>query len=158
GATGDESDPDTGAAFTQDESEFNIFNTDKKLAALESAVKMLASLPEKKALVYFASGMSKTGIDNQAQLRATVNAAIRSNVAFYPVDARGLVAAAPMGDATKGSPGGRAMYSGSSQRTNQSNLQAQQDTLFTLAGDTGGKALIDNNDLAMGIVQAQKDI
>ena len=38
--------------------EFNIFNTDRKLAALESAAKMLGSLPEKKALVYFASGMS----------------------------------------------------------------------------------------------------
>ena len=40
----------------------------------------------------------------------------------------------------------------------QGNFQAQQDTLTTLASDTGGKALLDNNDLAMGIVQAQKDI
>ena len=74
-APGDDSEGDTGAAYTQDDTEFNIFNTDRKLAALESAVKMLASLPEKKALVYFASGMSRTGIDNQAQLRATINAA-----------------------------------------------------------------------------------
>jgi len=158
GNTGDDSEPDTGAAFTQDDSEFNIFNTDRKLAALESAVKMLGSLPEKKALVYFASGMSMSGIDNQAQLRATVNAAIRSNVAFYPVDARGLVATAPLGNATQGSQGGQSMYSGSSQRTMQSNFQAQQDSLTTLASDTGGKAMLDANDLAMGIVQAQKDI
>ncbi|MCZ2147559.1 MAG: VWA domain-containing protein [Bryobacterales bacterium] len=158
GSTGDDTEADTGDAFTQDDSEFNIFNTDRKLAALESAVKMLASLPEKKALVYFAGGMNRTGIDNQAQLRATINAAIRSNVAFYPVDARGLVASAPIGDATKGSPGGRAMYSGSSQRTQLSNLQNQQETLDTLASDTGGKALLDNNDLSLGIVQAQKAI
>ena len=151
---------DTGMAngATGDDSEFNIFNTDRKLAALESAVKMLGSLPEKKALVYFASGMSRTGVDNQAQIRSTVNAAIRSNVAFYPIAARGLVASAPLGAATKGSPGGQAMYSGSSQRTAQSNFQAQQETLDTLAADTGGKALLDNNDLSMGIVQAQKDI
>lgn len=158
GSAGDDTEADTGDAFTQDASEFNIFNTDRKLAALESAVKMLASLPEKKALVYFASGMSRTGIDNQAQLRATINAAIRSNVAFYPVDARGLVASAPIGDATKGLPGGRAMYSGSSQRTQLSNLQNQQETLDTLASDTGGKALLDNNDLSLGIVEAQKAI
>jgi VWFA-related protein len=158
GSTGDESEEDTGAAYTQDDSEFNMFNTDRKLAALESAVKMLGSLPEKKALVYFASGMSRTGIDNQAQLRATVNAAIRSNVAFYPVDSRGLVATAPLGDATKGSPGGQGMYSGASQRGAQSNFQSQQETLYTLAADTGGKALLDNNDLSMGIAQAQKDI
>ena len=102
GSTGDDSEADSGAAYTQDDSEFNIFNTDRQLAALESAVKMLGSLSEKKALVYFASGMTRTGIDNQAQLRATINAAIRSNVAFYPVDARGLVATAPLGDATQG--------------------------------------------------------
>ena len=158
GSTGDDSESDTGAAYTQDDTEFNIFNTDRQLAALESAVKMLGSLAEKKALVYFASGMTRTGIDNQAQMRATINAAIRSNVAFYPVDARGLVATAPLGDATTGSPGGQGMYSGSSQRTAQSNFQGQQETLYTLAADTGGKALLDNNDLSLGIVQAQKDI
>jgi VWFA-related protein len=158
GSTGDDSEADTGAAYTQDDSEFNIFNTDRKLAALEGAVKMLASLPEKKALVYFASGMTLNGMDNQAQLRATINAAVRGNVAFYPVDARGLVAAAPMGDATQASQGGQAMYSGSSQRTAQSNFQGQQESLYTLASDTGGKALLDQNDLALGIQQAQKDI
>jgi VWFA-related protein len=154
----DDSAEDTGAAYTQDDTEFNIFNTDRQLSALESAVKMLGSLSEKKALVYFASGMSRTGIDNQAQMRATINAAIRANVAFYPIDARGLVASAPLGDATKGSPGGQGMYSGSSARSNTSNFQGQQETLYTLAADTGGRALFDNNDLALGIAQAQKDV
>ena len=84
GATGADNEADTGAAFTADDTEFNIFNTDRKLAALESAARMLGALPEKKALVYFASGVSKTGVDNEAQLRATINAAIRNNVAFYP--------------------------------------------------------------------------
>ena len=119
---------------------------------------MLGSLAEKKALVYFASGMTLNGADNQAQLRATVNAAIRGNVSFYPVDARGLVATAPLGDATQGSQGGQGMYSGSSQRQVQSNFQGQQETLYTLATDTGGKALLDQNDLSLGIAQAQKDI
>jgi VWFA-related protein len=158
GSTGSDSEGDTGSAYTADDTEFNIFNTDRKLAALESAVKMLGSLPEKKALVYFASGMTLTGIDNQAQLRATVNAAIRGNVAFYPVDARGLVAQAPLGDATQASQGGQGMYSGSSMRSAQSGFQGQQETMYTLASDTGGKALLDNNDLSAGIVQAQKDI
>jgi VWFA-related protein len=154
----DDSAADTGAAFQQDDSEFNIFNTDRQLAALETAVKMLGPLKEKKALVYFSSGVTRNGVDNQAQLEATINAAIRANVAFYPIDARGLVAQAPLGDATKGSPGGQAMYSGSSARAAQSNFQGQQETLYALAADTGGKALLDNNDLSMGIVQAQKDI
>ena len=157
-ATSDDSTSDTGDAFTADDSEFNIFNTDRQLAALETAVRMLGSLNEKKALVYFASGVTRNGLDNDAQLRATINAAIRSNTAFYTVDARGLVASAPLGDATKSSPGGSGMYTGSSGRAAQSNFAGQQETLFTLASDTGGKALLDNNDLSMGIQNAQKDI
>src|SRR5579883_1601182 len=154
----DDSTADTGAAFQQDDTEFAIFNTDRQLSALETAVRMLGSLNEKKALVYFASGMTRNGVDNQAQLQATINAAIRSNVSFYPIDARGLVASAPLGDATQGSPGGQGMYSGSSARTAQAKFQGQQETLFTLAADTGGKALLDANDLSLGIVQAQRDI
>ena len=100
GSTGDETEgEDNGDAFTADETEFNIFNTDRKLSALESAAQMLSSLPEKKALVYFSSGVSKTGLENESQLRSTINAAVRANVSFYPVDARGLVATAPAGDA-----------------------------------------------------------
>ncbi len=157
-STGADDESDNGDAYTADDTEFNIFNTDRKLAALESAARMLGSLSEKKALVYFASGVSKTGAENEAQLRATINAAIRNNVSFYPIDARGLVASAPLGDATKASPGSTSMYSGSSARTAQSSFQGSQETLYTLAADTGGKALLDNNDLSMGIQQAQKDI
>ena len=152
----DDSTADTGSAFGQDDSEFNIFNTDRQLSALQTAVRMLGQLNEKKALVYFASGIRLNGVDNQAQLRATVNSAVRANVALYPVDARGLVAQAPLGDASMGSPGGQAMYTGGAAMAVSMNLQRSQDTLYALAADTGGKALFDNNDLSMGIVNAQK--
>ena len=79
--------PDTrrlGTAFGQDDAEFNIFNTDRQLSALQTAVSMLRPLPEQKSLVYFASGLRLNGTDNQAQLRATVNAAIRANVTLHP--------------------------------------------------------------------------
>ena len=154
----DDSAADTGSAFGEDDSEFNIFNTDRQLAALETAVKMLGQLNEKKVLVYFASGMRLNGVDNQAQLMATTNAAMKSNVAFYTVDARGLVAQAPMGDATQGSPGGQGMYSGTSAMNRANNFIKSQDTLYALAADTGGKALLDNNDLAQGVVNAEKSI
>src|SRR5947209_11636640 len=49
----------------------------------------------KKALIYFSSGISKSGFDNQAQLTAATNAAKKANVNIYPIDARGLVASAP---------------------------------------------------------------
>ncbi len=154
----DASNADTGSAFGQDNSEFNIFNTDRQLAALQTAVKMLGTLNEKKSLIYFASGLQLNGVDNQAQLQATANASIRANVALFPVDARGLLASAPMGDATHGSPGGIGMYSGTSALAMTSNFQRSQDVLYALGADTGGKALLDNNDLSRGIVQAQQSI
>src|SRR6202035_199962 len=157
-SAGDDSTPDTGAAFGQDDSEFNIFNTNRQLSALQTAAKMLGQLSEKKSVLYFASGLKLNGLDNQAQLHATTNAAIRAGGSFWPIDARGLVAEAPIGDATQGSPGGKAMYTGASALALTTNFQRSQDTLFALAADTGGKALLDNNDLSMGIVQAQKNI
>jgi len=103
---------------------------------------MLGRLSEKKVLIYFASGLTLHGVDNQAQLHATVDEAIRSGVSFWPIDARGLVAQAPLGDATQGSPGNAAMYSGTAALAVTTRLQQSQDTLFALAGDTGGKALL----------------
>src|SRR5205085_9063429 len=107
-ASGDETD-DSGA-FTQDDTEFNIFNTDRKLSALEDAAKKLGRFPEKKALVYVSSGVGKTGVENQSQLLSTVNAAVRANVAFYPIDARGLVATPLGGDASAASPKGTGIF------------------------------------------------
>ena len=146
---------DTGAAFVADETEFNIFNTDLKLAALEQVVKQLATLPEKKALVYVTGGISKSsGLENQAQLEASINAAVKSNVAIYPIDARGLMAAPPGGDATKASSrGGMSLSSINSQRAS---INDSQETLVTLAADTGGKAFLDTNDLTFGMKQVQQ--
>jgi VWFA-related protein len=154
----DDSSADTGAAFGQDDSEFNLFNTDRQLAALQTTVKMLGALNEKKALVYFASGVTLNGVDNQAQMRATENSAIRANVALFPIDARGLVAMPPMGDATHGSPGGAGMYTGGGAGAMMGGFQRSQDNMYALAADTGGKALLDNNELSMGIQQAEKAI
>jgi len=75
--TGADDSEDTGAAFVADETEFNIYNTDRKLAAIEDAAKKLSALPEKKALIYFAGGVARTGVDNQAQLEASINAATK---------------------------------------------------------------------------------
>src|SRR5947207_3377925 len=96
-------------------------------------------LPEQKSMIYFASGLRLNGTDNQAQLRATTNAAIRANVKLYPIDARGLVAGAPLGDATRQSPGGIGTFSGQLAQTVNNNVQRSQDTLHALGKDTGGE-------------------
>lgn len=145
-----------GTAFGQDDGEFAILNTDRQLSALQHAVDMLRPLPDQKALIYFASGLQLNGVDNQAQLRATTNAALRANVQLYPVDSRGLVATSPLGDATRASPAGVGMFSGQAAGALVTRFQRSQDTLYSLAKDTGGKAMFDFNDLSMGIVQAAR--
>lgn len=149
---------DSGTAFGQDDTEFNIFNTDRQLSALQTAAAMLGNLSEKKALVYFSSGLRLNGVDNQAQLHATINTAIRAGVSFWPIDARGLTAQAPLGDATQRSSGGTSMYTGATAMALMANFQRSQDTLWSIAADTGGKALLDYNDLSRGIVQAQQAV
>ena len=145
---------DVGTAFGQDEAEFNIFNTDRQLSALQTAVGMLQPLPEQKSLIYFASGLRLNGVDNQAQLRATTNAALRANTTIHSIDARGLVAYAPMGDATRQSPGGISMFNGRAAGDQMAGFQRSQDTLYALAKDTGGTAMFDYNDLSLGIKKA----
>ena len=154
----DASSSDTGAAFGQDDAEFNVFNTDRQLAALQTAAEMLGRVPEKKSLIYFAGGLRLNGINNQAQQHATVDAAIKAGVSFWPIDARGLVAEAPLGDATQGSQGNAGIYTGAAANATQINFQFSQDTLYALAGDTGGKAFLDANDLDRGITEAQQAI
>ncbi len=155
--TGADSEDQSGL-YVADETEFNIFNTDRKLAALEDTARRLGRFQQKKALVYISGGVEKTGVDNQSQLRATVNAAIRANVAFYTIDARGLSAAVPGGDASQAGAVGSHLYSGSAQSSARTSFHDQQETLDTLAADTGGKSLLDSNDLSLGMTQVQKDI
>jgi VWFA-related protein len=156
--TGDDNSPDTQAAFVADETEFNIFNTDQKLAAIEKVARMLATLPEKKQLIYFNGGISKTGIDNQAQLEASINAAMKANVIIYPIDARGLMATPPGGDATKAASRGSGIFNGSQYNSQRASINDSQETLVTLAADTGGKAFTDSNDIELGMEQAQQTL
>jgi len=149
---------DNGGAFGDDDDTFNLFSTDRQLAALQTAVTGLGPLPELKTLVYFGSGLRLNGADNQAQLRATVNAAVRSNVTINPIDTRGLVAAPPLGDATQASPGGIGLFSGALAQSATLKQQQSQDTYYALATDTGGRAMFDNNDLGLGIVRAAQAV
>jgi VWFA-related protein len=146
------------ASTSQEEAEFSIFNTDRKLGALEDAVRMLSSLPERKALVYFAAGAgSGIGIENQSQLRSTVNAAQSANVAVYAVDARGLTAQAPGGNASAAPSGGIGLFSGQAILGTQQ-LAGEDETLYRLSKETGGRALGNTNDLTLGLREAQRNL
>ncbi|MGC2695185.1 MAG: VWA domain-containing protein [Candidatus Angelobacter sp.] len=158
GSTGDpEGLAETGDAYTPDETEYNQFNTDRKLQALQSLCQVLAKFNQKKSIIYFSSGMTQTGIENQSALRATINTAIKANVAIYTTDSRGLEAEPPGGSAATASLHGSGMYSGVAVQNQFDANFASQETLTTLAGDTGGKAFLDTNDLGQVFDRVQRD-
>jgi hypothetical protein len=74
-----------------------------------------------------------------------VDRANRANVSIYAADMRGLQAMVPGGDATQGSRRGTSAFSGDSARNQFSSMAASQDTLSTMAEDTGGRAFFDSN-------------
>jgi VWFA-related protein len=175
GATAGEVDvtEDTGAAYTPDETEFNIFNTDRKLAALESLSNLLRGIPGKKSVVQFTGGITQTGDENRTQLRATTDAANRADVSFYTVDARGLLATVPGGEASKDAPGGtsmvvggrasrlsvsgRSMFNGTAVFQGVATRNGSRETLATLAIDTGGRAFFDLGDFSDVFRKVQSD-
>src|SRR5947209_15773371 len=158
GSTGDaDGTEENGNAYTPDETEYNQFNTDRKLEALESLCQVLSKFNQKKSVIYFSSGMTQTGVENQSALRAAVNTAVKANVAIYTMDSRGLEAEPPGGAAQTASLRGTAMYSGAGVRNQLDQNFARQETLTTLSGDTGGKAFLDTNDLGQVFDRVQRD-
>jgi len=158
GTTGTtEGTPDTGQPFTADDTEYNIFNTDRRLEALRSVAEKLSHLQQKKSLIYFSSGMDRTGIENQSELRAAINAAVRSNLAIYTMDLRGLQALVAGGEAQSASLRGTSAYSGQSMINALNSNFTTQETLVTLASDTGGRAFLDSNDFGQVFKGVQQD-
>lgn len=158
GSTGTtEGTPDTAQSFTVDDTEYNIFNTDRRLQALRAVAEQVASVPQKKSLIYFSSGMQRTGIENQSELRAAINSAVMANLSIYTLDIRGLQALPPGGEAQNASLRGTSAYSGQAQlNALNSNFQTQE-TLVTLASDTGGRAYLDSNDFGRVFKGVQDD-
>jgi VWFA-related protein len=138
----------TGAAYTADETEFNVFNTDEKLAAIEGLTNVLGAIPGRKALIEFTGGITQTGEENRTELRAATDAANLADVSIYSIDARGLFATPPGGDTTVNAATGQSMFSGASVYHQTDARNDSRDTLSTLSSDTGGRAFYDLGDLS----------
>jgi VWFA-related protein len=157
GATANSNQTEDSTGYTPDESEYNDLNTDRELFALRAVSKSLEKITEKKSLLYFSGGISRDGIENQASLRAAINAAVRANLAIYSVDTRGLQAVSPLGDASTGSLSGTGAFNGGALTNNMNANFASQEVMATLSSDTGGKAFFDSNDFAPAFAQVERD-
>ncbi len=138
----------TTATATVDASvqELDSFNNDIRLRGIKTICDGLLSIQQRKSILYFSSGMARNGSDNAVESRAAVNACSRANTSINPVDSRGLQAIVAGGSARQGSRGGVAAFSGRGVAQQFSQRAAQQETLQSLAADTGGTAFTDSND------------
>jgi VWFA-related protein len=148
---------DDSSSFVADDSEFNALNTDRELYAIRTVCKSMEKVEQKKSMLYFSGGLTRQGIENQASIRSATNECVKADTALYAVDTRGLQALNPVGNASQGSIRGTSAYSGAAMQGQLNSNFNSQETLGTLAEDTGGKLFVDSNDFGPAFQQVQHD-
>jgi len=134
--------------FVPDSTELDLFNIDRRLRAIETLADALSPIEQKKSVIYYSNGMTGATADNQVELRAAIDRAVKANLAVYPVDTRGLEAIVPGGEARQASAAGTDTFSGRALQRQFDQKVASQDSLSALASDTGGKPFFDTNDFS----------
>jgi VWFA-related protein len=123
------------------------------MSSLENVVRLAAALPERKVLFFISGGffLDAQSSSVMEDLRRVGASAARSGTVIYALDARGLSAPPAAGD-----PSAKTNFDGSNllSATNSAALTAYQEPLHTLAVETGGRALLDTNDLRAGVREA----
>lgn len=125
------------------------------LSSLVNLMSATAKLPGRKLVFFISDGFVPNflGSDFTAVLRRATDAANRSSVVIYSLDARGLSTDTYL-DASRGGgadPTGVYMNRMSAERS------VSQEGLHALAADTGGRALLNSNDLEAGISRALEE-
>ncbi len=122
------------------------------LSNLESFVRELSSVPGRKLLFFLSDGFV---LENERsmtyqRLRDATQQAARAGVVIYPLNTRGLVTG------TLDASDGRGFDPRLVNVTYGADA-SEEDVMYTLAADTGGTALINNNDLNVGVRRALED-
>lgn len=145
----------------------NAHVTSLTVNALAGLVEGLRPVRGRKVVAFFSSGFF-LGPERQSErrdLQVVTDAAARSGVVFYTIDARGLTAAAPIADARMGGGtnirGARAQGAentpGTRSRIELRGVDAARDGLSALALDTGGLAFFDQNNLQAPLQRVLED-
>jgi VWFA-related protein len=157
--------------YIQLRSSLSTQQTRPVLAALAAICEGLRPIPGKKTLVMFSQGFVATEtLDWQVQ--STIDIANRANVAIYIIDSGGLTGGAPTSGAlVSGSPlggisGGLSMEqrrrAGAGESvfdiSRQEGLNRQQDLLYRISEDTGGRFVKNTNDIAAGLERIDAEI
>ncbi len=126
----------------------------RSFSTLRGFIKLASALPGRKIVFFVSDGflIDQRRSENYDRLQRITQAAAKSGVVIYSLDARGLGAGLP--DASQmvmADPSGVLM------RTNGGELKATQDGMNALASDTGGRAFFNTNSMPSAIATALKE-
>jgi VWFA-related protein len=129
---------------TVDDPSYELFYRYGRLESLRVLTTTLARVAQKKSVVIFAGKVPFDDLD-LVSITTTVDDAVRAGVSFYGVDATGLTATPPLGDASVAASYGTDVLSGKAAVQASGAMQRDQ-LLYDLAHGTGGRAFFDSND------------
>lgn len=128
--------------------------TTRSFNTLKGFINLAAALPGRKIVFFISDGflLDQNRSDNVTRLHQITQAAARSGVVIYSLDARGLGAGLP--DASRPM---MADPSGVLLRVNGGELQSTRDGMNALASDTGGRAFFNTNSMPTAVTTALKE-
>jgi VWFA-related protein len=124
------------------------------LRSLYSMVRNSSQIPGRKVFFFISDGFLVNDRDGDMRdwMRRITDAAARAGVVIYSLDAQGLRSSnADASTSAAFDPGGRLAS------VNNSEISGMQSPLYTLAGETGGRALVNTNALSRAVVGALKE-
>ncbi len=124
------------------------------LSTLDSLVRSLSKLPGRKLGFFISDGffLDTRTSDTTGRLRRITDGAARSGTVLYTMDARGLSTGLP--DASSDAPFDT---TGRLSRVDLGETSASQEVLYTLASETGGRALLNTNALDKALTKTLKE-
>ena len=141
-------------------------NAQRALGAVKNVARWMADVPgRRKALVLFSEGIeydiydvfnNRYASSIMDDAREAIAAAQRANVVVYAVDPRGLTQLGDEAIAIQSLSEDPHIDYGTSRGFNNELLMAQE-SLMTLAQETGGLAIVRTNDLAGGLKRVERD-
>jgi len=128
--------------------------TNNTLSTLDSLVRSLSKLPGRKLGFFISDGffLDTRTSDITGRLRRITDGAARSGTVLYTMDARGLSTGLP--DASSDVPFDT---TGRLSRVDLGEISASQEVLYTLASETGGRALLNTNALDKALTKTLKE-
>ena len=137
----------------------NSHVTSLTLASLEKLVRGLTPIRGRKVVVFFSNGflLGSDRRSSRGDLEAIADAATRSGVVVYTVDARGLIATPAIGDARVAASHNITANAGTRERIELQGIEAARNGMNALALDTGGLPFFGRNDMADALKRALED-